>query len=88
VYGLLRTAHSVSPSLTSADVTVSLLGYAAVYLLIYPTGLIILLRLIRNGPRSTGEQESALAGAKSAPGDQTEVPILVGATSAATGGVR
>ena len=53
VYGLLRTAHSVSPSLTSADVTLSLLGYAAVYLLIYPTGLILLLRLVRSGPRST-----------------------------------
>src|SRR5215475_4869626 len=37
VYGLLRTAHSVSPSITSADVTLSFLGYAAVYLLIYPT---------------------------------------------------
>jgi cytochrome d ubiquinol oxidase subunit I len=54
VYGLLRTAQSVSPSLTSADVTLSLLGYAAVYLLIYPTGLILMLRLVRSGPRSTG----------------------------------
>src|SRR5262249_45366356 len=88
VYGLLRTVHSVSPSITSADVTLSLLGYAAVYLLIYPTGLILLLRLVRSGPRSAGAQESALAGAKSATGDQTEVPILVGATSAATGEVR
>src|SRR6516164_9768979 len=52
VFGLLRTAQSVSPSLTSADVTLSLLGYAAVYLLIYPTGLILVLRLIRSGPRS------------------------------------
>src|SRR6516162_5785058 len=54
VYGLLRTAASVSPSLTSSDVALSLLGYVAVYLLIYPTGLILLLRLVRSGPRSEG----------------------------------
>jgi cytochrome d ubiquinol oxidase subunit I len=88
VYGLLRTAQSVSPSLTSTDVTLSLLGYAAVYLLIYPTGLIVMLRLIRGGPRSTEAQESGLAGDKSAFGDQTGVPVLVRATSAAKGDVR
>ena len=88
VYGLLRTAQSVSPSLTSADVTLSILGYAAVYLLIYPTGLILLLRLIRSGPRSTGAEESGLTGDKSAPGDQTGVPIFVRAASAAKGDVR
>jgi cytochrome d ubiquinol oxidase subunit I len=89
VYGLLRTAQSVSPSLTSADVTLSILGYAAVYLLIYPTGLILMLRLIRSGPRAEGAQESALAGDKSAPRDQTGVPpILVGTASAAKGDVR
>jgi cytochrome bd ubiquinol oxidase subunit I len=36
VYGLLRTADSVSPSLTSSDVAISLAGYMLVYLLIYP----------------------------------------------------
>jgi cytochrome d ubiquinol oxidase subunit I len=63
VYGLLRTAASVSPSLTSHDVTLSLLAYMAVYLLIYPTGLILLLRLIRKGPLETSEtvRQSKLA---------------------------
>jgi cytochrome d ubiquinol oxidase subunit I len=88
VYGLLRTTQSVSPSLTSADVTLSLLGYAVVYLLIYPTGLILILRLIRSGPQSEGVQEPSLAGHKPVAGDQTEVPIFVRATSAATGEVR
>jgi len=88
VYGLLRTAHSVSPSLTSADVTLSLLGYAAVYLLIYPTGLILMLRLIRNGPRPEGVQEPGLAGHKPVAGDQSPVPIWVGTASAAKGDVR
>ena len=50
VYGLLRTAASVSPSLTAFDVTMSLLGYVLVYLLIYPTGLLLMLRIIRKGP--------------------------------------
>jgi cytochrome bd ubiquinol oxidase subunit I len=39
VYGLLRTAASVSPSLTSFDVATSIFGYVIVYLLIYPAGL-------------------------------------------------
>jgi cytochrome bd ubiquinol oxidase subunit I len=49
VYGLLRTAASVSPSLTSFDVATSILGYVIVYLLIYPTGLILMLRVVRRG---------------------------------------
>src|ERR1019366_10761309 len=36
VYGLLRTAESVTPSLTGGDVLISLLGYGLVYLVIYP----------------------------------------------------
>jgi cytochrome bd ubiquinol oxidase subunit I len=88
VYGLLRTAQSVSPSLTSADVTLSLLGYAAVYILIYPTGLILMLRLVRSGPRSTGERELGLAGDKPVAGDQSAVPILLGAAISAKGDVR
>ena len=39
VYGLLRTANSVSPSLTGVDVLLSLLGYVVVYLLIFPAGV-------------------------------------------------
>ncbi|TWB24955.1 cytochrome ubiquinol oxidase subunit I [Nitrospirillum bahiense] len=50
VYGLMRTADSVTPSLTGGDVILSLLMYMAVYLLIYPTGLLLLRRIVRNGP--------------------------------------
>jgi cytochrome d ubiquinol oxidase subunit I len=56
VYGLLRTAESVSPSLTGADVLVSLIGYGVVYLIMFPFGLALMARIIRNGPA-----ESALA---------------------------
>ena len=50
VYGLLRTAESVSPSLSGRDVLISLLGYAAVYLVMYPTGILMMARLVARGP--------------------------------------
>ena len=50
VYGLLRTSDSVSPSLTSANVIVSLVGYAVVYLLMYPAGVRYMLRIVNRGP--------------------------------------
>jgi cytochrome d ubiquinol oxidase subunit I len=53
VYGLLRTADSVSPSLTGLDVALSLLGYILVYLVIYPTGLFFMARIARQGPVET-----------------------------------
>jgi cytochrome d ubiquinol oxidase subunit I len=50
VYGLLRTADSMSPSLTGRDVLVSLLAYMVVYLIIYPSAVFIAARLVRKGP--------------------------------------
>jgi cytochrome bd ubiquinol oxidase subunit I len=55
VYGLLRTAQSVSPSLTSFDVAISLAGYMLVYLMIYPAGLSLMLRIVRKGPEHSDE---------------------------------
>ncbi len=49
IYGLMRTADSVSPSLTGSNVLISLLLYVAVYLLIYPTGLSLMLRFVWQG---------------------------------------
>jgi len=51
VYGLLRTADSVSPSLTGADVAWSLAFYVAVYLIMFPTGIAFMAGLVRRGPR-------------------------------------
>jgi cytochrome d ubiquinol oxidase subunit I len=50
VYGLMRTADSVPPSLTGEAALASLLAYMAVYLLIFPTGFYVMARLIRTGP--------------------------------------
>lgn len=49
IYGLLRTSHSVSPSLTGGDVLISLLLYMLVYLLMYPTGIAFMAGIVRKG---------------------------------------
>ncbi|HEY3916151.1 MAG TPA: cytochrome ubiquinol oxidase subunit I [Stellaceae bacterium] len=56
VYGLLRTADSVTPSLTGADVLLSLIGYAVVYFVMYPAGAIMITRLVRKGPGDVTSQ--------------------------------
>jgi cytochrome d ubiquinol oxidase subunit I len=60
VYGLMRTADSVPPSLTGGDVLVSLLGYMAVYLIIFPAGILVMLRMIRKGPVAGPEADSPI----------------------------
>jgi cytochrome d ubiquinol oxidase subunit I len=54
VYGLVRTADSVTPSLTAADVVLSLACYVVVYLIMFPTGIAFMVGLVRRGPQ---EQE-------------------------------
>jgi cytochrome bd ubiquinol oxidase subunit I len=49
VYGHLRTADAVSPTLTTADVTISLTVYVLGYLVIYGGGLVLLMRMVRIG---------------------------------------
>ena len=50
VYGLMRTADSVSPSLTTADVATSLVLYVVAYVVIFGSGFFLLRRLVRLGP--------------------------------------
>lgn len=61
VYGLLRTAQSVSPSLQTSDVALSLLAYVLVYLFIYPTGLFLLLRIVKAGPKPAADDTAGTA---------------------------
>jgi cytochrome d ubiquinol oxidase subunit I len=49
VYGVMRTADSVTPSLTGTDVLASLLGYIVVYLIMFPTGALLMARVVRAG---------------------------------------
>jgi cytochrome d ubiquinol oxidase subunit I len=50
VYGLLRTADSVTPSLSGTDVALSLAGYMIVYLIMYPAGGLLMAKLVKRGP--------------------------------------
>jgi cytochrome bd ubiquinol oxidase subunit I len=82
VYGLLRTAQSVSPSLTTYDVAMSLAGYMLVYLIIYPSGLLLMLRTVRKGPGPATEQASKIEAGR------PEAPVLAGPVSLAQGETR
>lgn len=49
VYGHLRTADAVTPSLTTGDVVVSLALYVIVYIIIFGAGVYYLFRLVQRG---------------------------------------
>jgi cytochrome d ubiquinol oxidase subunit I len=67
VYGLLRTADSLSPALTGRDVLLSLVAYVLVYLLVYPAGLLVMGRFVRAGPVGNGEAVPVEGGQREAP---------------------
>ena len=66
VYGLLRTADSVSPSLTGFDVALSLLGYCLVYLVMFSAGLALMVRLVRLGPTEAAGEPDPIEGGRPA----------------------
>src|SRR5215475_13099591 len=82
VYGLLRTAQSVTPSLTSFDVAISLAGYMLVYLLIYPSGLFLALRIVRKGPGHADERPLPIEA------ERPRAPALAGTFNLAKGAIR
>jgi cytochrome d ubiquinol oxidase subunit I len=58
IYGVLRTAHAVSP-VTRGEVSISLLAFMAIYALVFSVGALYILRLIDGGPRTkTAEVET------------------------------
>ncbi len=78
VYGLLRTADSVSPSLTGADVALSFAGYIVAYLIMFPAGALLMARIVRRGfgqPSTDGPIEGGRPGApvEALPSAATEV---------------
>src|SRR6185312_2715304 len=52
VYGLLRTRDAVTPSLTTADVSLSLTIYVLVYAVFASFGMYYIYKLLREGPVS------------------------------------
>ena len=75
VYGLLRTVDSVSPSLAGSDVLVSLLCYIIAYAVIFPSGWIVMSRIVRRGPEVMVAEDEAVESGR--PGHPiTELPAL------------
>lgn len=66
VYGMLRTADSVSPSLRGTDVMGSLLLYMVVYLILYPAGVAVMAAMVRSGP-ARDDTPPPIAGQQSRP---------------------
>lgn len=62
VYGLLRTAQAVTPTLTGANVLSTLVGYVAVYTLISSFGTYYIYGVLRKGPSGGGHQTTGAAG--------------------------
>ncbi|MBR0907150.1 cytochrome ubiquinol oxidase subunit I [Bradyrhizobium liaoningense] len=56
VYGVLRTADAVTPFLTAAAATTSLIMFVAVYAFIFSFGTYYIYRLLRAGPAGLGGQ--------------------------------
>jgi cytochrome bd ubiquinol oxidase subunit I len=50
VYGLLRTADAATPAVTPGAVATSLAALVIVYGIIFPAGMVYMLRLVRAGP--------------------------------------
>ena len=67
VYGLLRTADSVSPSLTAADVTLSLVAYAVVYIVMFAAGVAMMMRIFAQGPTAVDMPDFIAAGRPKSP---------------------
>jgi cytochrome bd ubiquinol oxidase subunit I len=60
IYGLLRTADSVSPSLTGSDVAISLAFYVVVYLVLFSTGLAFMSTIVRAGVDEAADEPEVI----------------------------
>src|SRR5277367_5356303 len=61
VYGVLRTAESVTPFLTARAATISLVVFCTVYSFIFAFGVFYIYRLLRAGPVDSLVQPPATA---------------------------
>jgi cytochrome d ubiquinol oxidase subunit I len=73
VYGLLRTAESISP-VDAPAVATSLAAFALVYFIVFGAGTLYILRLMNTGPHA------------SEPESRTSEPMRAGGLAAARGG--
>jgi cytochrome d ubiquinol oxidase subunit I len=45
----MRTADSVSPSITGGEVALTFAGYILAYLVMFPAGVLLMARIVRRG---------------------------------------
>ena len=57
VYGLLRTVDAATPAVTAGAVATSLAAFVIVYGIIFPAGMLYMLRLVREGPEPPARPE-------------------------------
>jgi len=74
VYGLLRTAQSVTPSLTGADVALSLTLYVLVYLIMFPTGIAFMAGVVARGVNAAGTGPTTIEAGRPIPAYIAPVP--------------
>lgn len=67
VYGVLRTADSVSPSLSGGDVLLSFIGYMVVYLIMFPTGFLLMRHVVRKGIQASDDVQPVAGGRPAGP---------------------
>ena len=67
VYGLMRTADSVSPSLTGFDVALSFAGYIVAYLIMFPAGVLLMARIVRRGAQASAPEGPVAGGRPASP---------------------
>jgi cytochrome d ubiquinol oxidase subunit I len=72
IYGVLRTAESVTPSLTTSDVIISFAGYMIAYLIVFPAGILVMARLARNGPTQIDDHDAVESGRPATPIDAAQ----------------
>jgi cytochrome bd ubiquinol oxidase subunit I len=84
VYGVLRTADSVTPFLTSRAATISLLVFCAVYTFIFTFGVFYIYRLLRAGPTVSLTRPSAAA-IPNRPMSVVDQPVTVSSLGAGDG---
>ncbi len=66
VYGLMRTADAVSPSLTASDVALSLAAYVVAYIVMFGGGFVLLRRMVLRGPPAANVGEAHDEGQRAA----------------------
>ena len=67
VYGLMRTAQSVTPSLTGRDVAISFGLYIIVYLIMFPTGFAFMAGIVKRGVAEASLEPPSIEAGRSIP---------------------